>query len=183
MTLEERLKQDGYEGIDPILFFGKKKDKEFYWMSNFSAHAVILPHPFLSAATPPDTYSTGEFRAYSTGEHRFQAMKATNVDEHEYVRNAQNPVEAKKRGREIELREGWGNSYGDLCWYVMYETIWAKVAQTPPLRTRLMETVGRPIYEDSPTDDIWGVRFQQDYRGKNLLGRCWMDVRNAIVDL
>lgn len=38
----------------------------------------------------------------------------------------------------------------------------------------------RRIYEDSPTDDIWGWRFQQSYTGKNLLGRCWMDVREVL---
>lgn len=171
MNLEERIVADGYEGLEPILFY-RPRDP-FGWGSNFSKHKVVLPYPFQGAK---------QFVSYPTGEHRFQAMKASTSESHEYVRAASSPFDAKKRGgpHGIVLRPGWGNNYGDLCWYVMAEVVLHKALQHSVIKAALLITGDRPIYEDSPTDDIWGVRFESDYRGKNLLGRAWMEARAVI---
>ena len=173
MNRSERLQQDGVEGIEPITFY-KPKDT---WgvFSNFSPHGVYLPDPFDSASV----------LWYKTGEHRFQAMKATTPEIHEKVRLQPTPYRAKEAGGRgspvgLVLREGWGNRYGDLCWYVMLETILAKTVQNNEAYQALEDAQSRPIYEDSPKDDIWGWRFDQDYRGKNLLGKCWMTVRDIL---
>jgi ribA/ribD-fused uncharacterized protein len=168
MNRADRLTADGYDpSIEAVLFYSPK-NKHGY-MSNYSNHSVTLIHPF-----------TGKLVVYSTGEHRFQAMKATTLQEHEYVRTAASPDASKKRGREITLRDGWGNKYGDLCYYVMLETILAKATQSDYIRSMLKMTDDAPIYEDSPVDGVWGWRFEQDYRGKNLLGRCWMEIREIL---
>ncbi len=163
MTREERLKQDGVVG-KPVLFFGARN--EHGAGSNYALCGMYLPNPF-----------TGKNVWHPTGEHRYQAMKATCSDDYEYVRCASGPDPSKRRGREIPLREGWGERYGDLCYYVMLETVFAKVAQNPGVAKWLESTGGRHIYEDSPTDDIWGWRNRDDYRGRNLLGICLMEVR------
>lgn len=166
MNREERLKQDGVLG-EPVLFYGPRSaDGEG---SNFSPHSIILPHPF-----------TKRWTKYQTGEHRYQAMKATTEEEHDYVNRAFSPGQAKHRGREVLLRPGWGSDYGDYCWYVMFEVVLYKTRQNAAIEQWLRETADRHIYEDSPTDDIWGWRYAQDHRGKNLLGRCWMDVRSLL---
>lgn len=169
MNLQERIVADGYEGEEPILFYHPKD--EFGFFSNFSRHSVPCRNPW-----------TDKPQMYRTGEHRYQAMKAMSENNHDWVALAPGAFEAKERGgpRGIELRAGWGESYGDLCYYVMLELCTAKAHQYDHIFNALDNSGDRPIYEDSPTDDIWGVRFQQDYRGKNLLGRCWMQVRKDI---
>lgn len=164
MTKEERLERDGWDGIEPVLFYSPKDHNGIG--SNFSNHRLILPHPF-----------TGDDALYDTGEHRYQAMKAVTFEEHEKIRKAGSAFLAKKYGAQTLLRDGWGNDYGDLCWYVMVETISAKTLQNRAASKWLESTEDRLIYEDSPTDDIWGWRFENHYVGKNLLGRSWMEVR------
>jgi len=172
MNRSERLAKDG--ATNPVLFY-KPRD-EWGVFSNFSAHGVYLPDPFDSE----------NVLWYKTGEHRFQAMKARTPEIHEKIRLQPTPYRAKEAGSAhspIEgmlLRDGWGNKYGDLCWYVMLETILAKTVQNEAAYQALEDVQSRHIYEDSPKDDIWGWRFDQDYRGKNLLGKCWMTVRDIL---
>lgn len=168
MTLQQRLEKDGWAGIEPILFYSKKD--EWNEFSNFSYHSVTLPNPW-----------TREIVTYRTGEHRYQALKAANEDDHDWVFEANRPTEAKDRGRVVSLLDGWGNSYNSLCYWVMKETALAKAIQHQDVYDRLVDSVGRPIYENSPTDDIWGIRYAQSYNGKNLLGRAWMEVRQLLV--
>lgn len=173
MNLEERIRADGFEGLEPVLFY--LASHENGEGSNFSAHEIWLPHPF-----------TGRIALYKTGEHRYQAMKADNPEPHEAIRRRPTAFAAKVAGGprskipNMRLREGWGDDYGDLCWYVMSELVLAKTLQHRDIYLWLKGTGLRPIYEDSPTDDIWGVRYRLDYRGKNLLGRCWMYVRKIV---
>ena len=169
MERTERLAIDGYgPDVEPVLFYDARD--EWGVFSNFSRHPVVMPHPF-----------TGKTVGYLTAEHRFQAMKATNREAHDYVAAAAGPGDSKHKGREILLRDGWGGNYGDLCWYVMFEVVLAKAFQHDEMMDALMLTGTRPIYEDSPVDDIWGWRFRNDYRGKNLLGRVLMQVRDVVL--
>lgn len=169
MNLEDRLTKDGAQ--EYVTFYGARNPNGKG--SNFSFDGVWLPTPF----------SAGEPVWHPTGEHRYQAMKAKHEREYEYVRAASGPGVAKDRGRLVELRDGWGANYGHLCWYVMLETIFAKTRQNSSVAFWLRGTGNAHIYEDSPTDDIWGWRFQNDYRGRNLLGLCWMEVRKTLYDL
>ena len=168
MKREARLEQDAAK--DPILFYNQ--DDEWGVFSNFSEHGIWLPHPF-----------TGEMVWYRTGEHRFQAMKGSTEKQHEYVRLQPSAYKAKEAGGprgNIELRQGWVSDYGNLPWYVMFETVLAKAIQVPDAAEALTLSGQRHIYEDSPTDDIWGWRYRNSYRGKNLLGRCWMQARDVL---
>lgn len=164
MTKEERLIKDG-AGDNPVLFYCQRNPNGK--ASNFSPHGMWLPSPFDSIPV-----------WHKTGEHRYQAMKSTNEKSYEYVRRSPTASESKTRGREIELREGWGERYGDLCYYVMLEAVIAKVRQNKDVAAWLKATGDRHIYEDSPTDDIWGWRHRNSYTGRNLLGRCLMAVRH-----
>lgn len=172
MDRAERLARDGWRDGDPepVLFYAPR-DKNGIG-SNFSRHGLWMPHPF-----------TGEMAWYDSGEHRFQAMKGRTLIDHEHVRTAGSPTEAKNRGgpQGIELRAGWGNRYGALCWYAMLEVVMAKVEQHAAARMWAVGTGRALIYEDSAVDDIWGWRYRNDYRGKNLLGQCWMDVRRFVI--
>lgn len=168
MNRQERIERDGLTE-DPIEFYGREGD--LFYFSNFSHHTIVLPCPF-----------SGGLIDYPTGEHRFQAMKASTKEEHDWVVASATPSEAKKRGRKVQLREGWGNKRFDLCYYVMLEIVLTKANSHDEVLIGLLQTNGRPIWEDSPTDDIWGIRYRNDYRGKNLLGEAWMQAREIIYD-
>lgn len=171
MTKAERLTHDGWTGVNPVLFY-RPRDP-FGCLSQFSRHKIVLPNPW-----------TRKLYIYEGGEWRFQALKGTSERDHEYVCAAETATEAKFRGSpkgNITFRDDWGNSYGDICWYVMLEVCIAKALQHPEVQQALADTGERPIYEDSPTDDIWGWRKRHDYRGKNLLGEAWMQTRAMIV--
>lgn len=165
MTREERLALDG----DPnaILFYGR--DGEHASFSNFSPHEVTLPHPF-----------TGELITYDTVEHRYQAMKAGTQGEHDWVWLALTPGESKRRGRKVLIRPQWDtppHGIAGLGYYVMLEAVQAKIFQHRDVRELLLSTGDHVIYEDSPTDDIWGWRREDDHSGRNLLGRVLMLTR------
>lgn len=168
MDAQTRLMTDGYDPkiVKPVLFYSSRKPWGMF--SNFAtAFPIRMRHPF-----------TGEEVIYATTEHRYQAMKATTMQEHEHVRTAQGPGEAAKRGRsEIALRPDWTSHKGGLSYYIMMESVFAKVARHSAVKSLLKRSEGRPIYEDSPTDDIWGWRYKEDHRGKNLLGEVLMDIR------
>lgn len=173
-TMAERLEEDGVPaGVDPVLFYGPRDENG--WGSNFSGHGLWMRDPWSEG---------GALTWYKTGEHRYQAMKSDDQRGHEYVRTAATAGRSKVRGHEVVLREGWnkphGDGYGSGCWYVMFELVLCKALAHPDVLKALLATGDRPIYEDSPTDDIWGWRCGRHHRGKNLLGKCWMDVREVL---
>lgn len=169
MNKKERLVVDGNQGMNPILFY-KPYDRwgEF---SQFSRHSIWLINPW-----------TGELECYASGEHRFQALKATSERGHDYIRDAITPGAAKSRGGpgKTNLRKDWGNNIGCVCWYAMLEVCIAKTMQHVDVADALACTHDLAIYEDSEVDDIWGWRYRNDYRGKNLLGKCWMQTRQLL---
>lgn len=168
MTREERLARDGFAGMEPVLFYGHR-GTEWPYFSNFSRHSVWMIDPW-----------TGKPTKYMTTEHRYQAMKSVDKEGHDYVWAAAGPGMSKKRGREVTLRDDWGETYGTFAYYVMLEAVMAKAAQHPCAKRDLLSTGLRPIYEDSPTDDIWGWRFENNHSGANLLGTAWMQVRELL---
>lgn len=120
---------------------------------------------------------SGEWVSYLTNEHFFQAHKAITSEDHEYVRAAEKPAEAKTRGRAIELRPGWD----ELAFGVMLEGLRLKFAR-PPRRTTLMSSFPRVICEDSRRDFLWGCRDGRGgYSGENLLGQALMQVRAELL--
>lgn len=169
MNRDERLALDGCQ--EPLLFY--RPEDPNGCLSMFSDHSVILPDPWI-----------GKLRVYRAGEYRFQAKKGSTQACHDYVCEAATCSEAKWRGgpkSKLIFRDDWGNDYGDMCWYAMLETCLAKALQHMDVEIALRNSGKRRIYEDSPTDDIWGWRYQGDYRGKNLLGRAWMQTRFMIL--
>lgn len=108
-------------------------------------------------------------KTYPTSEHFFQAMKATNSKDHEYVRKANTPKEAKIRGRNIKLRQDWEQVKVP----VMIATIILKMVQHPRVRSRLLQTRNQ-IVEDR-ADPEWGRG--PDGKGQNLMGKSLTLVR------
>lgn len=118
-----------------------------------------------------DPWRPGKRFLYRTVEHYFQAMKAANEGDHDWVAYSQSCATAKMRGRKITLRPDWEEVKYD----VMLAGLRAKFLD-PKYSKFLLDTGDAIIREDSPTDFEWGYRNN----GKNLLGKALMQVREEL---
>lgn len=126
---------------------------------------------FLSNFYPSPIEING--KKYDTVEHFFQASKATNEQDHEYVRNAPSPGIAKHRGRRITKREDWETSKI----HVMLDGLLAKFEQNELLSEKLADTdPGQLVEVNYWGDTFWGVCGNE---GQNNLGRLLMFVRST----
>ena len=118
----------------------------------------------------------GSVREYASVEHYFQACKATTAADHELVRRAASPRDAKRLGRQLRLRPDWES----VKTQVMREALVAKFSPEP-FRSRLLRTVGRTLIEESAHDLEWGARrTDQGWEGENALGRLLVEVREEL---
>jgi ribA/ribD-fused uncharacterized protein len=126
---------------------------------------------FLSNFYPSPMEING--KKYDTNEHFFQASKARDDVDHEYVRTAPSPGLAKHRGKRIPIREDWDK----VKLQVMLEGLIAKFEQNPELNQRLIET--DPGYLEETNywgDTFWGV---SGGKGCNNLGKLLMFIRKT----
>ena len=118
-----------------------------------------------------------------TAEHRFQAAKASNSREREWVLSAPTPGEAKQRGRRIQLPSDFERE-------VLEEMIMAKVLrikfQDVGLRAKLLATGYLELVHGNHWHDVeWGVcnglcqSGPHPPFGKNRLGQMLMNVRQT----
>ena len=127
-------------------------------------------YAFLSNFYPsPIAYDNSKI-VYPTVEHYFQAMKTFQSDEHEAIRIATTPGEAKRLGRRCTLREDWENIKDE----VMHRALKMKF-KDPELRAKLLATGDEFLVEGNTWGDrYWGVC---EGRGLNKLGQLLMIVR------
>lgn len=129
---------------------------EFYFLSNFYESDV--------------TYGGITYR---NNEAAFQAQKTTN----KFIRmkfHQLNPSDAKKLGRQVQLREDWEQIKDQ----VMYEICKAKFEQNLDLRAKLLATGDEILVEGNTwRDRIWGAVHGV---GENRLGRILMRVRSEL---
>lgn len=109
-------------------------------------------------------------RTYPTVEHYFQASKAVDDGDHERVRRANGPYEAKRPGKGVRRRHDWPAVRQDL----MFQACLEKFRQNEELRRHLLSTGDRALHEYTLNDLEWGW-----YRGwgEDLLGRVLTQVR------
>jgi ribA/ribD-fused uncharacterized protein len=142
----------------PIFFYAK--DNEFASFSNF---------------TPSKFKKFG--KEWPTVEHFYQAMKAGENEEwEEKIRTASSPAQAKQLGRQVPMVADFENNKYE----IMLIGVRLKFS-TEPFKSILLKSGNRPIYEDSPTDKIWGTgQAKAIGKGQNLLGKILMQVRKEI---
>ncbi len=118
-------------------------------------------------------------KEWATVEHAFQAMKTSNEGEIEGIRLAKNPEQAKKMGRRVKLRLDWEQVKVG----IMEDIVMAKFQQHPSLARKLVATGDTILKEgNSWGDAIWGVDHRTG-RGRNLMGRILMEIREELADL
>jgi N-glycosidase YbiA len=136
--------------------FYRLKDP-FGCFSNFSKHPITV-----------------DGIVFKTTEHYFQAHKFLDVKNRQDVVNAPTPREAANIGRDRNrpLRKDWEVVKNG----IMYDALVLKVTQHPEILELLIGTGDAQIIEDSPVDSYWGCGA--DGKGLNMLGKCWMKVRD-----
>ncbi|KKL87304.1 hypothetical protein LCGC14_1936040 [marine sediment metagenome] len=110
---------------------------------------------------------------YKSSEYAYQAAKATNKTDHDYIVAATSLKELKRRGRAIKCRTDWNR----VRTTIMVEIVYYKFDQNLDLRARLKATGDAILIEGNWWGDTyWGVCRGV---GKNMLGKILMIVRNA----
>ena len=135
---------------------------DYACFSNFSPHKV--------------TYN--KF-TYKRSEHAFQAQKATNKKDHDYVACADSPVDAKRRGNEIECRPDFKEKKVGIMAVIVHH----KFDQNVNPRQVLLNTGSALLIEGNWWhDDFWGM-VKNDagiWVGENNLGEILMIVRECL---
>ncbi len=139
--------------------FYRERDQPYGCFSNFSRHGFTL-----------------DGRHWQTAEHYFQAQKFVGTPREDAVRQAPDPMSAKKLGgdRTHPLRPDWEAVKDD----IMRRAVRAKFEQHADIRAVLLGTGEEELIENAPNDYYWGCGA--DGSGKNRLGRVLMEVRGEL---
>ncbi len=131
----------------------------YYELTNHSAHGFNL-----------DSYF------WPTVEHYYQAQKFVGSEYAEAIRNAPNPMAARRMGRDKEypIRLDWD----EVKEAVMYRATLAKFESHPDALASLLSTGDEELVEASPRDLYWGGGA--DGSGLNRYGQILMQVRGLL---
>lgn len=128
-------------------------------------------YSFLNNFFPSTIYINGQ--SYPTVEHAYQAHKTLDQFTREVIRNAKDPMSAKKMGKGLILRDDWTLIKVDLM-----RTFIKLKFENPILRELLLATgEATLIQENLWNDKFWGVTKGI---GENWLGKIIMEVRDEI---
>jgi ribA/ribD-fused uncharacterized protein len=143
---------------ETIYFYSKTT--AYYELSNFSPHGFALDGAY-----------------WPTVEHYFQAQKFPSQPAYQdKIRQARSPKDAKAlgRSRKVPLRPDWEEVKDE----VMRRALRAKFLAHPELTALLLETGGRELIENAPSDYYWGCG--RTGTGQNRLGSLLMELRAAL---
>lgn len=128
---------------------------------------------FLSNFYPCRIYLDGI--AFPSVEHAFQAAKTLNIEERKNVAVCRTSAEAKKYGRNVELRNDWER----VKVQIMLDLLRQKF-QNVSLKELLISTEDAELVEGNTWNDtFWGV---SNNTGSNMLGKLLMQVRSEISE-
>lgn len=158
-------------------------------MSEIVSFALDGPYGFLSNFYPSPICATHPFRAqrgvYATVEHMYQAWKAAEPADHDYVADARTPGLAKSRGRHVRLRHDWEL----IKLQVMQAALTAKFKPGSVLARQLQATGDSYLLEGNDWGDrFWGAEYALvdanagtwAWVGHNHLGRLLMERRDDL---
>lgn len=145
-------------------------------------HGFNNPYDFLSNFYACETEYEGQW--YPTSEHAFQAAKTLDKDLRIFIKMAPTPGEAKKRGRNLQLRSDWEQVKDQ----VMYEIVKNKFTN-PDMRQHLIAAINEG-YDGFCEDNWWHDNYWGDCQcekcknieGQNKLGKILMRVANEIIN-
>lgn len=115
---------------------------------------------------------------WPTVEHYFQAQKFSDKNYQQKIRQANSPMLAATLGRDRKqkLRKDWES----VKVQIMRKALIAKFQQHHDLRALLIGTGDAKLIEHTENDMYWGDGG--DGKGKNMLGRLLMEIRQILTD-
>lgn len=136
------------------------------WLSNF----LFCRVEYRTAA--------GKLYVYKSVEHGYQAQKATNRLDHDWIAAAKSGAEARERGRSVIRRPGFDSFKERL----MLKLLWSKFRHNSYLRRKLLATRHHELVHGNMHEDLyWGVS-RRTGKGDNRLGKLLMLLRDKIRD-
>lgn len=176
-----------YERVTNSHVYFLKGPLSQWWPSEFMATSAISS---VVAMADPDKIrkSYPEIFTYKNCEQYMMHNKAMimgDFESHVKILAESNPKAVKELGRNI--RNFNQQLWDKLKILVVAQGNYQKFLQNKELYSYLMSTSRRTLVEASPYDNIWGVGISQEsdrilsegnWTGKNLLGKCLMDVRD-----
>ncbi len=141
-----------------IIKFYRVRD-QYGEFSNFAAYPIKL-----------------KGKLWPTSEHYFQAQKFAGTEHEGAIRQVASPMIAARMGRSRKrpLRPDWEEAKDD----IMRQAVLAKFSQHAYLKALLLGTGDAQIVEHTKNDRYWGDGG--DGRGKNMLGKILMEVREKM---
>lgn len=113
---------------------------------------------------------------YPSSEHAYMAAKTTRDDVRQAIRKCGSPAEAKKMGRNVNLRPGWEQMKGHVMYYILLD----KFTRNEIIKAKLLATGDQELIEGNWWGDkTWGVCLKTN-QGKNLLGKTLMRIRDEL---
>ncbi len=116
---------------------------------------------------------------YKTVEHYFQSEKATGSKDKEKIIIAKTPADAKRLGKQIELRSDWDEVKDQ----VMFDGILNKFLQNKDIAEKLIKLEGEIVEYNKWHDNYWGFCLCKRCQRKkklNKVGKILMEVRNLL---
>lgn len=119
-----------------------------------------------------------EDQYWPTAEHYYQAHKFEGLPLAKTIMQVNAGVEAHKLGNQWFKRKakGWKANRRLL----MTRALYRKTQEHQAVREALLATGDDLLIETSLYNHFWGIG--RDQRGKNTLGKIWMDIRKKIQD-
>ena len=146
----------------------KEFKDDYRFLSNFWRVTYTVPVMFEGKT---------HYIEFKSSEHAYQAFKANNRKEFDYIRAAETPGKAKRRGREITIRQDWDTIKLNVMMLVVSHKF-----EIPRLGGQLIYTWPRQLVEGNWwNDQFWGVCLKTNI-GTNALGQILMKVRKDIMD-
>lgn len=117
-----------------------------------------------------------EDKEWPTVEHYFQAMKFSDPNYQEKIRQAATPKQARKLGRNRfkKIRKDWKK----VKVVFMTRAVYTKCKAYSNVADALLETGDQKLVENSVYDYYWGCG--RDRRGTNQYGQVLMNVRDKL---
>ena len=161
LILDEKTLIERYPFSEPKIDFYQKYDA-YGGFSNFSDYPFYL-----------------QDRYWRTSEHYYQAQKfKRNSKMFNAIQQSKTATESKELAYSCEIHyDDWENKKI----LFMYNALIAKFRQNETLKKELIDTKESYIVEQAVDDDYWGCGA--DGKGKNILGRLLMYVRDELKEL
>lgn len=114
---------------------------------------------------------------WHNSEAAYQAMKSLSHTVHLEFAKMTNPVQAKRKGKEIRLQPSWDTAK----FKIMQDIVFEKFNQNPELKQKLLATKNAILEEGNTWGDrVWGVCPPYSNNGENRLGHILMEVRRDL---